>query len=340
MGVLCQNMVEILAKIRPYVNAEHVTTVIRVGVAGWDYPDWAGIVYPSPLPRGFDRLAFLAGFFDAIEINVTFYRRIDAKIARSWVARVPSDGSFRFTCKLHQAFTHAPEAEWSGSAHLEDEVAPYRAAVDPLVQAGRLGAVLMQFPQSFHDRPDSRRRLEVLADLLAGLPLVAEFRHRSWGGEGPLALLRERGVGFCNIDQPALGSTLPPTEHVTSRVGYVRLHGRNAGNWFAQEGARQGSAGRRDTGSGRYDYLYSMEELQPWVERVRRIAGRAEEVFVIANNHYRGKGPANALMLKGSLAARPVEAPAGLVAAYPDLAGRTLPVDPVGKRAPRQGRLF
>jgi uncharacterized protein YecE (DUF72 family) len=308
--------------------------MIRVGVAGWDYPDWAGIVYPSPRPRRFDRLSYLAGFLDAVEINVTFYRPIDPKTSRSWVTRVPSGSSFLFTAKLYQAFTHAT------SIDLDPEARTFRAGVDPLLQSGRLGAVLMQFPHAFHDRKDNRAHLSRVVESLSGLPLVAEFRHRSWDNAEALTFLKDHGVGFCNIDQPALGSTLPPTAHVTSRIAYARLHGRNAANWFSRAGARTGTPAARGTGSARYDYLYSMEELLPWVERVTRLAGSAEEVFVIANNHYRGKGPANALMLKRALTGHRVQAPAGLIAAYPELAEAADPVRPTARDASKQGRLF
>ncbi len=298
--------------------------MIRVGVAGWDYPDWAGVVYPAPLPRGFDRLTFLAGYFDAIEINVTFYRQPDPHASASWVRRLSGSGPILLTAKLFQGFTHPP-AE-GGEFKPEVEAERYRSGIEPLVSAGRLGAVLMQFPHSFHDAPESRGHLERLAALFRGLPLVAEFRHRSWDNEGALKLMQRLGCGFCNIDQPALGSTLGPTAHATSRVAYIRLHGRNAAHWFRRGGSP----------AARYDYFYSPDELQPWVERARDLAQRAEEVVIIANNHYRGKGPANGLMLKAALSRARVKAPAPLVAAYPDLKECAEPV----ADAPDQGRLF
>ena len=322
--------------------------MIRIGVAGWDYPDWAGVVYPARAPRGFDRLSFLAGYFDVVEINSTFYRQPDPKAAASWASRVSSKSSFQFTAKLHQSLTHAPTGSLSsrnrsgsapGRLDSRAEARAYRAGIEPLVEAGRLGAVLMQFPHAFHDRPENRAHLEAVTGLLPGLPLVAEFRHRSWDNEGAIALLRDLGVGFCNIDQPALGATLPPTAHVTSRVAYARLHGRNAANWFAPRGAGGAQAAGRPAGA-RYDYFYSLEELRPWVERTRSIAASAEEVFVIANNHYRGKGPANALMLRSAVSGQRVRAPADLVAAYPVLQEMADPVGPRRREVPRQGRLF
>lgn len=304
--------------------------MIRVGVAGWDYPDWEGTVYPSPQPRNFDRLAYLASFFDVIEINVTFYRQPDPGAARSWVERVAACPSFLFTAKLLRTFTHPRWTTPSGAAasdNLARDAERYRAGIAPLLEAGRLGAVLAQFPHAFHDREDNRARLRTIRTLLPGLPLVAEFRHRSWGHEGALRFLNELGVGFCNIDQPPIGTTLRPTGHVTAPPAYVRLHGRNSDNWFRSGGPA----------AARYDYLYSMEELRPWVERSERLQERVQEVFVIANNHYRGKAPANALMVRSSVRRKRVEAPPELVDLYPELKEVARPG---GRWSPAQGRLF
>jgi uncharacterized protein YecE (DUF72 family) len=306
--------------------------MIRVGVAGWDYPDWEGIVYPRPAPRGFDRLRFMAGHFDTLELNVTFYRQPDAASAASWARRVADRPEFRFTAKLFRDLTHVDPAQvGSEEAALrsdrEEQAALYRAGIAPLQEAGVLGAVLLQFPQRFHDRPESRRHIEHLAGLLEGLPLVAELRHRSWGHDEALQFLHQAGVGFCNIDQPALPTTLRPSGHVTSKVAYVRLHGRNTAAWFASGG----------NATGRYDYLYTEEELRPWVDRARRMADSAEEVFIVANNHYRGKAPANALMVRSMLEERKVEAPPDLTRTWKTLAPFVTAPPP---RRPAQGRLF
>jgi uncharacterized protein YecE (DUF72 family) len=304
--------------------------LIRVGVAGWDYPDWEGTVYPSPHPRNLDRLTYLASFFDVIEINVTFYRQPDPSAARSWADRVAAYPSFLFAAKLLRTFTHPRWKTPSGtdaSPDLARDAERYREGIAPLLEAGRLGAVLAQFPHAFHDHEESRARLRTIKTLLPGLPLVAEFRHRSWGHEGALRFLNELGVGFCNIDQPPIGTTLRPTGHVTSPVAYIRLHGRNSDNWFRSGGPA----------AARYDYLYSMEELRPWVERAERLAERAEEVFIIANNHYRGKAPANALMVRSSIRRKRVEAPPELIDLYPEMEEVTRPGR---RRRPAQGRLF
>jgi uncharacterized protein YecE (DUF72 family) len=306
--------------------------MIRVGIAGWDYPDWEGVVYPAPHPHGFDKLPFLAGYLDVVEINMTFYHQPDPAAAAGWARRVAGSPEFRFTVKLFRDLTHLDLPREGASTQmavdaLQREADRFRQGVEPLAAAGRLAAVLAQFPHRFHDRDESRRHLERLARLLSGLPLVAEFRHRSWDHEEPLRFLHGLGVGFCNIDQPPVAGTLRPTGHVTSPVAYIRLHGRNADAWF-----RQG-----DPPHARYDYLYSGEELRPWAERAGRLSERAEEVFIIANNHYRGKGPANALMLKSMLTQTRVKAPASLARLYKELAAVAVPED---ISAPRQRRLF
>lgn len=285
--------------------------MIRVGTAGWDYSDWNGIVYPAPRPRGFDPLRFLAEFFDAIEINATFYRIPPPSVAASWVERTKPFPAFRFTVKLPRSFTHQQaDVTSDGPAHSpDDEERRFRAAIAPLLDADRLGAVLAQFPQSFHAGTQEIERLESLIDRFTGLPLVVELRHAGWGNEATDGLLRRRGVGWCNIDQPRLTATLPPGEHVTGPVAYARLHGRNAADWF-----REGAGRDR-----RYDYLYREDELAPWIASVRRMAGEGIDTYVIANNHFRGKAAVNALQIRAALEAGRVEVPGTLAAAYPQL---------------------
>ena len=279
--------------------------MIRLGPAGWDYDDWAGIVYPRPAPRGFDPLAWLASYFDTVEVNSTFYRPLPAAPVRSWLERVAPFPRFRFTAKLWRRLTHEREAY--GAA----EVARARAALDALHDAGRLGAVLLQFPWSFRRDAAAEEWLRDLLGALAGLPCVVEVRHESWNVPEAYAALAARGVGFVNVDQPLFARSIQPSAIATARVGYVRVHGRNYRDWF-----RKG-AGR----DARYDYLYSADELAPWSRRVRELAEapRVEDVYVVTNNHFRGKAVANAAMLAAMVKERRVAAPPPLVAAYAEL---------------------
>ena len=208
-------------------------SMLRVGPAGWDYDDWEGIVYPAKKPKGFDPLAYLAEYFDAIEINSTFYRPPSPRAAASWVRRTDQNARFKFTLKLYQKFTHERRGITA-----EDEAA-FRAGVEPIAEAGKLGCVLMQFPWSFKYFPENSLYLKRLIERFKDWPLVLEVRNASWANEVVYELLAERGVGFCNIDQPRSREQLQPTQLATSPVGYVRLHGQNIENWF-KEDARRG----------------------------------------------------------------------------------------------------
>jgi uncharacterized protein YecE (DUF72 family) len=275
---------------------------IRVGPAGWSYDDWAGIVYPPRKPRGFHEASYLAQFFETIEINTTFYHPPEARMTESWVRRVSESSNFKFTAKLWQRFTH------DRNANREDEKL-FKEGIRPLVEAGRLGALLLQFPWSFKNTRQNREYLSGLLMMFMEFPLVIEVRHSSWNRPDVFEWLAGSGVGFCNIDQPVIGRSLAPTARATAPVGYVRLHGRNYEQWFSST----------ETGAERYNYFYSMEELEPWAERIRRIADSAEVTFVITNNHFRGQAIANALQLVSLLRGGPVRVPETMLAHYPQL---------------------
>ena len=279
--------------------------MIRFGPAGWSYPDWHGVVYPNSPSRGFDPLAFLARYFDTVEINSTFYRPARPDVTPRWARRVGDNPDFVFTAKLWQRFTHQREETWTRA-----EVDLVKAGLDPLAERGKLGSVLVQFPWSFKAGAPS---LEWLSDVVAafdGYPLVVEVRHASWNRPEFHRWLDEHGVGFVNIDQPLFSRSIGPSAEATARVGYVRLHGRNYDDWFRENAGRD----------ARYNYLYDQNELAPWVERIRELAdgGFAEDVYVITNNHYRGQSVANAIMLSSMIRGKPQKAPEPLVAAFPE----------------------
>ncbi|NIM00786.1 MAG: DUF72 domain-containing protein [Acidobacteria bacterium] len=278
--------------------------MIRVGIAGWDYADWNGVVYPPLTGRGFDKLAWITRFVDAIEVNSSFYRPVRPQVAETWVRRTESHPDFRFAAKAHRSWTHEIEAD------LRAAVVETLAGLHPLHDAGRLGAILVQFPQRFHWNPGNADHVERLAGLGAGWPLVLEVRHRSWRADEVVEFLRGIGIGWCVVDQPrASGASIAALERLTSPVGYVRLHGRNAEQWFREE------AGRDD----RYDYLYTLSELAPLARIAADLATEAAEVFVIQNNHFRGQALANTLQLKHLFEGQRPKCPQRLVETYPDL---------------------
>jgi uncharacterized protein YecE (DUF72 family) len=290
------------------------------GPAGWMYKDWEGIVYPHPKPPRFDQLRYIAGFFDAVEVNSTFYGPPSAKTASSWVQRVEEFKRFRFTAKLWKRFTHERDKAWTTG-----EVDQVSAGFDVMMESGHLGAVLLQFPWSFRRTEENREWLGDVVRAFRQYPLVVEVRHSSWLAPEFLRALEEEGVGFVNIDQPLYHDSIGPTAHATSHVGYVRVHGRNYRDWFREKAPVE----------QRYNYLYRPDELEPWAERAMEIAAdpATREVYVITNNHYKGKAVANALMLKSMITGEAVPAPAGVAEAYGDvLAGYVAPGAKEGTR--------
>lgn len=240
--------------------------MIRLGTSGFSYEDWVGPVYPPELPR-WQWLSHYATLFDTVELNVTYYRHADRKTASGWVQRTPD--SFLFTVKAHGSLTHERN---------DPEVNAFRESLAPLVDQGRLGCVLAQFPHSFHATPGNADYLTALREFLRDLPVVIEFRHAGWLQEATFARLRELQFGFCCVDEPALKGLMPPVAAVTSPLAYVRLHGRNAGKWWEHEHAWE-----------RYDYTYRDDELREWLPRLRALDSEAALTLVYANNHYRGQ---------------------------------------------------
>ena len=291
---------------------------IRIGPAGWSYADWAGIVYPAPKQRGFHEAAYLSKFFDTIEINTTFYQPVRAEHCRQWIDRVAANPRFLFTAKLWQKFTHQADATD------EDERA-VRAGFDVLRNAGKLGAVLLQFPFSFHRTDENVAYLKNLLKRFADYPLVVEVRHATWNEKSFYAMLHERGVGFCNIDQPVIGRSMKPTERSTAKVAYVRLHGRRYDSWFNDDPAMPPSE--------RYNYLYTEQELEPWAKRIRHLADQGDTTFVVTNNHFQGKGIVNALQLIQMLTGAKVKVPEPLRRHYPEL-------DRIASEPPAEPLLF
>jgi uncharacterized protein YecE (DUF72 family) len=279
---------------------------VRYGPAGWAYKDWEGVVYPKPKPRGFDPLTFLSQYFQTVEINSTFYGPAKLEVAHVWTERVSDNPSFKFTAKLWRRFTHERQAAWTA-----EEVQQTREGLDVLAEAKRLGAVLIQFPWSFKRNDENQEWLSDVLNTFSDLPLVLEVRHASWDVPELYEMLERHKVGFVNIDQPLFHDALRPSARATSSLAYIRVHGRNYKNWFRK------NAGRDE----RFDYLYTARELEPWAERIGEVVESelAEELYVVTNNHFRGKAAANALMLEAMVEGTQVSAPPGLVAAYAEV---------------------
>ena len=284
---------------------------IKVGPAGWSYEDWKGVVYPSPRPRGFHEAEYLTRFFPVIEINTSFYGPLRRELAKLWVNKVAGQPDFQFTAKLYRAFTH----ERILNKH---DVRNYCDGIAPLMEDGRLGCLLMQFPWSFRYSRENQQYLRRIKQTFKDYPLVAELRHASWNSEEALSVLTENEIGFANIDQPHLHHCFPATDYATSSIGYVRLHGRNYHEWFNF----QDNASRTDgltSVQARYNYLYSPAQLEKWSQRIRNIADQTTTTFVVTNNHFQGKAVVNALQLMEKVSDEPVSVPPKLLDHYPEL---------------------
>ena len=296
---------------------------IRIGTSGWNYPSgagtWNGIFYPARRPRGFDELAYYAEHFDTVEVNSSFYRMPEPAITAAWVRRTPA--SFAFAVKLFQKFTHPDMylardgvTDWDLSRADFDL---FRAGIAPLADAGRLSAVLAQFPASFHADEDTRAYLAWLLGGLAAYPVAVELRHRSWSDDdaGTRRLLNDHHAALVLIDEPKFQSSIRQSGRATAGdaapLTYIRLHGRNAAAWWDHA-----------TAEDRYNYLYSREELQPFAEIAREASASAgkRRVLIHFNNHFSAKAVANAAVLKHDLGQLlPGEYTREIVERYPEL---------------------
>lgn len=248
--------------------------MIHIGTSGFSYDDWVGPFYPEGTRKG-DFLEFYAERFDCNEVNYTYYTMPSAATLQAISEKTPPD--FRFVIKANQAMTHergeVDEAVFEG----------FIAALEPLREEGKFGCVLAQFPHGFGLSQRNVDYLKRFRRLMDGVPVVVEFRNDAWLREEMFAFLRDARFGYCCVDQPQIKGLLPPLVEATSSIGYVRFHGRNAEKWFRHEHAWE-----------RYDYLYSREELQGWVPKVRTLAEQTEDTYVFFNNHYNAQAVQNA----------------------------------------------
>lgn len=294
------------------INTGQIKNILT-GPAGWSYQDWDNIFYPAG--SRIDRLVYIAGYFDCVELNSSFYRIPSPGLVKSWQERITSESGFIMTVKAFRKFTHDRILE-------ESRVEEFKTVFEPLHSSGRLGALLFQFPWSFRNLRDSRRHLMKIGKLFRDYPIVAELRHGSWNGEDSFRLLSDYGFTLCSIDQPMIGNSMPPTTRVTDRsLGYIRLHGRNRRNWFRKDAGRD----------QRYDYLYSENEIKEWSSRAVELSGKVDRLFIIANNHFRGQALVNAFQLKSVIENRKLDTPNHLQREYPVLEKISLP--PAGQQS-------
>lgn len=249
-----------------------------MGASGYSYDDWRGAFYPLQLKRG-DMLEYYAREFRYTEVNSTYYCLPAQQAMARMAAKTPPE--FVFTVKAFKSLTHERHGEIAADA------GKFRFSLAPLVAAGKLGAVLLQFPYSFKYCRENRDYLAGLGELLQGLPLAAEFRHAGWEQPPVWEFLRDLGMAYVAVDEPRLRGLVGGSAELTASFGYIRFHGRNAGRWWQHEQAYE-----------RYDYLYRESELEEWLPRIRNLAVGAERLFITFNNHYKGQAITNARMMR------------------------------------------
>jgi uncharacterized protein YecE (DUF72 family) len=265
---------------------------IYIGTSGWSYPKgegtWNGYFYPA---GRINELEFYSQFFNAVEINSSFYRPPDPGYVANWVKRVPAD--FRFAVKLWQKFTHPAmyhAATGEPAVISPEDVAVFNNSLGPMVKAGKLGALLAQFPPSFRNDNYGRQALAALANTFGQYPLAVELRHRSWSDDAATAaLLRRCNIAWVQIDEPKFADSIAPEIPATADMAYFRFHGRNKKEWWTGDAAT------------RYRYLYSREEISELSEKVSKAAAQAKLLFAFFNNHWKAYAPRNANDMKKAL---------------------------------------
>ena len=265
---------------------------ILIGTSGYDYPEWKGVFYPPEVKRA-DFLSYYSTQFNALELNNTFYNMPTAERLYSFYQR--SQGRVKFSVKANRMLTHEVDSKWQNAA------GEFKSAVNPLLEKDSLSALLFQFPQSFHYTKENRIYLAKLIDEFQGYPVVIEFRHREWVRESVFEGLVQRKASIAFCDMPQLKS-LPNADlddslysSIMGPIAYIRLHGRNANAWYAQDSA---SSTEKANASARYLYDYSDEELVQFVPGISRIKDKGKLIQVYFNNHPNGNGAKNAKKLK------------------------------------------
>ena len=251
---------------------------ILIGTCGYSYREWVGPFYP-PQTKTEDFLRFYAGEFPTVEIDYSYYRMPTAAQLQNMMDT--GGPGLSMALKATQTLTHTIESDkW------KEEAKTYMEAIGPLHKAGRLVAVLFQFPYSFHYTAENRQYLDSLLGEFEGFPSAVEFRNGEWSSSRVIEGLKKREAAYVSTDLPDLKGLPPVLDVSTAPLSYLRLHGRNTETWWGSDS------------KSRYDYLYTDAELEGAAERIKRIAIKADKLVVYFNNHTKAKAISNARSLQ------------------------------------------
>ena len=258
--------------------------MIKIGTSGFSFPDWKGTVYPQGLQEK-EMLSFYEKElgFNALEVNFTYYALPSQKSLEGMSKK--TSGEFEFVVKSYKGMTHEIRDKETGEMVDNQEIfQKFKYGLAPLIQDRKLTCVLAQFPYGFFPNRGNMEYLERFRDEMADIPLVFEFRNRTWMKEQTLQFLEKKGIGFCIVDEPNLPKLMPYLPKATSEIGYFRFHGRNP-NWF------------NVPTKVRYDYLYNEGELKEFIPDIRDISQKTAKTLIFFNNCYSGSAAKNAAQM-------------------------------------------
>jgi len=263
---------------------------VRFGTCSWADEGLVKVWYPREVRSAEARLRYYAERFDTVEVDSPFYRLPSPETAARWAERTPA--GFVFHAKASKSMTGHEESESREQAYAE-----FRESLAPLEEAGKLRGVLLQYHPRFVKSAEAKKELDGIADLLAPLVPLVEFRHKSWMTEeeraDTLSFLERNALAYVSVDSPPTraSNVLPRIAAATHDVAYIRFHGRNWKTWNKRT---------RTTGE-RFDWLYSREDLEEWTQPIVRLAEEAHEVYAMFNNNRYDYAPRSAQVLRGLL---------------------------------------
>jgi len=265
---------------------------LLIGCSGWNYPDpperggWLNVFYPDNKTR---KLNYYSKFFQTVEMDSTFYKRFYQNMTKGLFIGLtnatPPD--FKISVKVPEIITH--EKKLDMSKNVIEDLNLFLDKISPLKFENKLGAIIIQLPPSFTLNETKKleeflETLQTLPSIDTGINLAIEFRHHSWNTEGVLEMLEHYNLSTVITDSPSSENLdfLSNENNITSKkFAVIRLHGRNISKdhyW--------------------YNYLYSKNELVPWISKIKTIQKKSETIFVYFNNHYGGKAIVNAFQFK------------------------------------------
>ncbi len=262
--------------------------LIKIGTSGFSFKDWYGPVYPKTLnPK--DNLIYYQEHlgFNCVEINSTYYTLVSDKTF-SGMERKTGSG-FEFIVKGYRGITHDPFDKRLDDKRptlntARENMDKFIYSLQPVKEKDKLGGVLLQFPVFFYCNTESTEYILECKDRFGDIPLIVEFRNRSWAKDKNFEFLRKNKISYCIVDEPQLPRLMPFINEITSDIGYLRFHGRNK-NWFNVPVHE------------RYNYMYTDEELKGFIPEIDKMNKKALKVYIFFNNCHGGFAVKNALAL-------------------------------------------